>query len=114
MIFKYDSQVDESLARGGSYEITGTAAVESKQAWGFQSSDGAVVAAIKGVAIGTNCATLAEIRTAEVDISAIITNDLTVGLLPGVLYRADGYIITSIDLTSGSLHCYLMKTQISA
>lgn len=114
MIFKYDSQVDESLARGGSYEITGTDAVIDKQFWGFQSSDGAVIADIKGVAIGTNCATLAAIRAAEVDISAIITNSLAVGLLPGVLYRADGYIITSIDLTSGSLHCYKIKAQISA
>jgi len=114
MILKFDSQTDELLARGGSYDITGTDAVENKQFWGFNASDGAVIAAIKGVAVGTAVATLAEIRAAEVDISSLITNDLTQGLFAGVIYRADGYIITSIDLTSGSLHCYQMMTQISS
>ena len=114
MILKYDSRTDELLARSGSYDITGTDAVIDKQFWGFNASDGAVIAAIKGVALKTAVDTLAEIRAAEVDISAVITNDLTQGLFAGVIYRADGYIITSIDLTSGSLHCYQMMTQISS
>ena len=114
MNLKFDVQMDELLARGGSYDITGTDAVIDKQFWGFNASDGAVINAIKGVALKTAVTTLAEIRTAEVDISSLITNDLTQGLFAGVIYRADGYIITSIDLTSGSLHCYKMNTQISA
>jgi len=110
----FDDKLDELMARGGSYDITGTNAVESKQFWGFNASDGAVIAAIKGVALKTAVDTLAEIRAAEVDISAVITNDLTQGLFAGVIYRADGYIITSVDLTSGSLHCYKQLAQISA
>ena len=114
MILKYDSQTDELLARGGSFDISGTDAVEDKQFWGFNASDGAVINAIKGVALKTAVTTLAGIRAAEVDISAIITNDLAEGLFAGVIYRADGYIITSVDLTSGGLHCYQTNTQISA
>ena len=114
MNLAFDEQLDELLARGGSYDITGTNAVEDKQFWGFNASDGAVVAAIKGVALKTAVTTLAGIRAAEVDISAIITNDLSQGLFAGTIYRADGYIITSIDLTSGSIHAYKTNTQISA
>lgn len=110
----FDKQMDELLARGGSYDITGTDAVIDKQFWGFNASDGAVINAIKGVAVGTAVTDLASIRTEEVDISAEITNDLSQGLLAGTPYRADGYIITSIDLTSGSLHCFKTKAQISA
>ena len=110
----FDEQMDELLARGGSYDITGTDAVIDKQFWGFNASDGAVINAIKGVALKTSVTTLAGIRAAEVDISSLITNDLTQGLFAGVIYRADGYIITSIDLTSGSLHCFKTKAQISA
>lgn len=113
-ILHFDSQTDESLARGGSYDITGTDAVITKQFWGFNASDGAVINAIKGVAVKTSVGTLAAIRAAEVDISALITNDLSQGLLSSVLYRADGYIITSIDMTSGSLHAYQTIDQISA
>ena len=111
---QYDEQIDELLARGGSYDITGTDAVEDKQFWGFNASDGAVIHAIKGIPVKTAATTLAHIRAAEVDISAIITNDLTQGLFAGVIYRADGYIITSIGLTSGSLHAYKTNNQISA
>jgi len=114
MILKYDSQTDELLARGGSYDITGTDAVIDKQFWGFNASDGAVINTIKGVALKTAVTTLAGIRAAEVDISSVITNDISQGLFAGVIYRADGYIITSVDLTSGSLHCYKQLAQISA
>lgn len=114
MILKYDSQMDELLARGGSFDITGTDAVVNKQIWGFNASDGAVLNAIKGVAIGTNVADLAAIRAAEVDISAALLTAGTDPLFAGSIYRADGYIITSIDLTSGSLHCFKTKNQITA
>jgi hypothetical protein len=114
MNLTFDEQLDELLARGGSYDITGTDAVTAKQFWGFNASDGAVINVIKGVALKTSVTTLADITAAEVDISAIITNDITQGLFAGTIYRADGYIITNIDLTSGSLHCYKMNTQISA
>jgi hypothetical protein len=114
MILKFDSQLDELLARGGSFDITGTDAVINKQFWGFNASDGAVINAIKGVAVRTSVTDLASIRTAEVDISAIISNDITQGLFAGVIYRADGYIITSIDMTSGSVHAFKTLAQISA
>jgi hypothetical protein len=114
MILKYDSQLDEALARGGSFDITGTDAVIDKQFWGFNASDGAVINAIKGVALGTDVGDLAAIRTAEVDISAGLLTTVSDPLFAGVIYRSDGYIITSIDLTSGSLHLYKTKTQISA
>jgi hypothetical protein len=113
MILKYDGSLDEALARGGSFDISGTDAVIDKQFWGFNASDGAVINAIKGVALKAEVTTLAEIRAVEVDISAIISNDITQGLFAGVIYRADGYIITSVDLTSGSLHGYKTKDQIS-
>lgn len=115
MITQFDEQIDELLARGGSFDITGTTAVENKQIWGFNASDGAVINAIKGVALKTALTDLASIRAAEVDISGIITNDISQGLFAGVIYRARGYIITSIDLTSGSLHAYLTnQTQITS
>lgn len=110
----YDSQTDELLARGGSYDITGVAAHVSGQYWGFNASAGAVISDIKGVALKTAVTSLAEIRSAEVDISTVITNDISQGLFSGSPYRADGYIITSVTLTSGSLHAYKTNTQISA
>jgi hypothetical protein len=111
---KYDSQLDEALARGGSFDITGTTAVVNKQFWGFNASEGAVLEAIKGIPLGSTASTLALIRTAEVDISAGFLTTVTDPLFAGVIYRVDGYIITSVKLTSGSLHCYKTKTQISA
>jgi hypothetical protein len=114
MILKFDSQTDELLARGGSFDITGTDAVIDKQYWGFNASEGAVINAIKGVAVRTSVTTLAQIRTAEVDIKDYIVTSLAAGLMGGPIYRADGYIITSIDLTSGSLHCFKNLAQISA
>ena len=114
MILLFDKQIDELLGRGGSYDITGTDAVVNKQFWGFNASDGAVINAIKGVALKTSITTLAEIRAAEVDISAVLTNDISQGLLAGLIYRADGYIITSIDLTSGSIHAYKTNVQIES
>jgi len=114
MIFNYDSQMDELLARGGSFDITGTTAVTNKQFWGFNASDGAVINAILGVPLKTSAATLTAIRAAEVDISALILTGASDPLFAGCIYRADGYIITSIDLTSGSLHCYKTKEQVTA
>jgi hypothetical protein len=110
----YDSQTDELLARGGSFDITGTDAVINKQFWGFNASDGAVLNAIKGVAVKTTVTNLASIRTAEVDVSALLLTTVSDPLFAGTIYRVDGYIITSIDLTSGSLHCFKTKPQISA
>jgi hypothetical protein len=110
----YDSQVDEALARGGSFDITGTSAVINKQFMGFQASDGAVLAVIKGIPLNSTASTLALIRTAEVDLASYFLTTLTDPLFANALYRVDGYIITKIQLTSGSLHCYKTKTQISA
>ena len=110
----FDEQLDELLARGGSYDITGVVAHVSGQYWGFNASDGAIIADIKGVALKTSVATLAEIRAAEVDISTVITNDISQGLFAGTIYRADGYIITSVTLTSGSLHAYRINNQITS
>ena len=114
LILKFEPYEDEALARGGSFDITGTTAVVNKQFWGFNASDGAVLEAIKGVAVETKVASLAAIRAAEVDISGIFLTTVTDPLFAGVLYRADAYIITSIKLTSGSLHCYKRVNQISA
>jgi hypothetical protein len=110
----FDDQMDELLARGGSFDITGTTIVENKQFWGFNASDGAVLAAVKGIPLKTVTADLAAIRTAEVDISTMFLTTVSDPLFAGVIYRVDGYIITSIDLTSGSLHCYKTMVQISA
>lgn len=110
----YDSQMDEMLARGGSFDITGTTAVTDKQFWGFNASEGAVMESIKGIPLKSTASTLAAITAAEVDISSYFLTTVTDPLLGNVLYRADGYIITSIKLTSGTLHCYKMKDQISS
>ena len=109
----FDPQLDELLAREGTFDITGTTAVTNKQFWGFNASDGAVLEVLKGIPLKTVTADLAAITAAEVDITGLLTT-LTDPLFAGVIYRADGYIITNVKLTSGSLHCYLTKTQISA
>ena len=111
---KFEGYQDELLARGGTFDITGNTAVTNKQFWGFNASDGAVLAAIKGIPVNTAVTTLAEITTAEVDLAAHFLTALTDPLFAGVIYRVDGFIITSIDLTSGSLHCYKSLKQISA
>jgi hypothetical protein len=114
MIAKFDDQMDELLARGGTFDITGTDAVTNKQFWGFNAADGAVLNAIKGIPVKTAVTTLAGITAAEVDITAKFLTAGTDPLFAGVIYRVDGYIITNIDLTSGSLHCYMTNLQISA
>jgi hypothetical protein len=114
MTIVFDKQLDELLARGGSFDITGTDAVVNKQFWGFNASDGAVVAAIKGLPLKTVVTTLAGIRAAEVDISTLFLTTVSDPLFAGVIYRVDGYVITSVDLTSGSLHAYKTNTQITA
>jgi hypothetical protein len=115
-ILKFEDYNIELLARGGSFDITGTSAVINKQFWGFNASDGAVLDTIKGVPVSTTTkyANLAAIRSAEVDISGVILTGATDALFGGVIYRADGYIITYLKLTSGSLHCYKRVNQISA
>lgn len=110
----FDSHMDEMLGRGGTFDITGTELVENKQFWGFYASEGAVINAIKGIAIKTIANDLAAIRTAEVSLAAILLTGASDPLLGNTLYRADGYIITSIDLTSGTLHCLKTTRQISA
>lgn len=109
----YNSQIDELVARGGTFDITGTNAVTNKQFYGFDASDGAVLSVLKGIPIGTSVTTLAGITTAEVDLASFLLTALTDPLL-AKFYRVDGYIITNIKLTSGTLHCYKTKTQISA
>lgn len=110
----YDSDFSELLAVGGSFDITGVGAVTNKQFWGFNASDGAVLAVIKGIPLKTVVTTLAGITAAEVNLAAYFLTDLTDPLFAGVIYRVDGYVITNIQLTSGSLHLYKKETQISA
>lgn len=113
-ILKNDSQTDELLARGGSFDITGTTQVTNKQYWGFNASDGAILNAIKGVAVGTSVANLAAITAAEIDLSALLLTTASDPLFSGTIYRVKGYLITYLDLTSGSLHCFKTKNQISS
>lgn len=114
MIHKYDDQLQELLARGGTFDITGTNAVTNKQFWGFNASDGAVLNVLKGIPVNSNVTTLAGITAIEVDLLPILLTTGTDPLFAGVIYRVDGYIITNIDLTSGSLHCFKTKNQITA
>jgi len=114
MIHKYDDQLQELLARGGTFDITGTNAVTNKQFWGFNASDGAVLNVLKGIPVNSNVTTLADITAIEVDLLPILLTAGTDPLFAGVIYRVDGYIITNIDLTSGSLHCFKTKNQITA
>jgi hypothetical protein len=88
--------------------------VTSKQFWGFNASDGAVIDTIKGIPLKSTAATLASITAAEIDLSAKVLTGATDPLFAGVIYRVDGYIITNLKLTSGSLHGYKTNTQISA
>lgn len=110
----FDPQLDELLARGGSFDLTGTTALTTMQFWGFNASEGAVLEVLKGIPLGTSTADLAAITAAEVDITGELLTDGTDPLFAGVIYRVPGYIITNVKLTSGSLHCYKTKTQISA
>lgn len=108
----FDDQLDELLARGGTYDLNDTNALTTKQAWGFNASDGAVIATIKGIPLKSTASTYAQITAAEVDISSMVAKVLASGLFASVLYRVPGYIITKLQMTSGSLHLYLTKTQI--
>jgi outer membrane protein assembly factor BamB len=110
----FDGHADDLLARGGTFDITGTGAVTNKQFWGFNASDGAVLDTLKGIPVTGSLETLAEITAAEVDISGILLTAKTDPLFAGVIYRVDGYIITNVKLTSGSLHCYKTKNPVSA
>ena len=109
-----DDNLDELVARGGTFDITGTNAVTNKQFWGFNASDGAVLDTLKGIPEETSVTTLASITAAEVDLSAVMFTALSDPLFASVIYRADGYIITNVKLTSGSLHLYKTQTQITA
>lgn len=115
MIFKYDSPEEEAIAKGGTFDITGTGAVIDKQFSTFTPSDGAVLAVIKGVPATENIIlnTLSEIRDAEVDVTTVFLTALT-DALTADLYRVDGYIITYIQLTSGTIHAYKTINQVSA
>lgn len=110
----YDSNFEELLAKGGTYDINTTDAVTDKQFWGANITDDAVFTTIKGIPIGTIADTLAEITSAEVDLKAILEKDATVTGFAGSIYRANGHIITNVQLSAGKFHGYLMKTQISA
>jgi hypothetical protein len=113
MILQFDGFFSEMLARGGTFDITGTTAVEDKLLWGYNITDNAVIESIKGVAVKSEVTTLAEIRSAEVDISPLILTGASDQLFGNVIYRAAGYIITSIKLTSGKLHGYKLINQIT-
>ncbi len=110
----YDDQLDELLARGGTYDLNDTNALTTKQAWGFNATDGAVIATIKGIPLKSTASTYAQITAAEVDLSALVAKAIASGVFASVIYRVPGYIITNLQMTSGSLHLYLMKNQIVA
>jgi len=114
MIFKFDGNLDEALARGGIFDITGTAAVIDKQFFGFTPSYGAVLAVIKGVpvAVSTNLKTLAAIRAAEVDLAAFFLTALTDPLTDD-FYRVDGHIITYVQFASGTGRFYKTISQVT-
>lgn len=113
MILNFDSEVEEMTARGGSFDLTGTAALTSKQFWGFEASSGAVLNTLKGVKIGTAVTTLAAITSAEIDVTGLLLTGATDALFGSTVYRVDGYIITNVKLTSGSLHLYKIMQQIN-
>ena len=106
----YDEQMDEILARHGTFDITGTSAVSNKNFWGFTPEAGTVLAAIKGIPLKSTATTAAEITAAEVALESFFLTTLTDPLL-AQLYRVPGYIITHIQLTSGTLHCYKTEEQ---
>jgi hypothetical protein len=114
MLFKYDSPEEESLAKGGTFDITGTGAVIDKQFATFTPSAGAVLAVIKGVPATQNIIlnTLAEIRAVEVDLASFFLTALTDALTED-LYRVGGYIITYIQLASGTIHGYKTISQVT-
>ena len=114
MIHAYDTPINELLARSGSFDLTGTSAMITKQFWGFNASDGAVLDTIKGIPLKSTVSTYALITASEVDLSALVVTLKATGLIGGVIYRVPGYIITNLKLTSGSLHCYLQPKQIIA
>jgi hypothetical protein len=114
MILNFDSHLDELLAKGGTFDITGTSTVEDKQFWGFNAEEGTVINAIFGVPVKTSVTDTDDVRDEEEDIAALILTGDSDELFGGVLYRAPGYIITSIDLTSGSIHGFLLKNQVPA
>jgi hypothetical protein len=114
MIFEYDSQVDEMVVRGGTFDLTGTTAKTNMQFMGFHASDGAVLSVLKGIPLGTKVTTLAGITAVEVDLASFLLTALSDPLFANVPYRPDGYFITNVKLASGSLHLYKKKDQISA
>ena len=110
----YDNQIDEMIARYGTFDITGTDAVTDKMFYGFVASEGAVLAVIKGVPIKNAASSAAEVTAAEVDIESFFLTTLTDPLFGSIIYRADVYVITNIQLTSGSLHCIKTSKQPTA
>jgi hypothetical protein len=110
----YDQELQEIVARGGSFDLTGTTALTTQQFWGFSSSDGAVIDTIKGIPVKSTANTRALITAAEVDLKGFFLTGVSDPLFAGVPYRIDGYVITNIKLTSGSLHLYRKMQQITA
>jgi len=106
----YGEKLDELLARSGTFDITGTAAVSNKNFFAFTPSDGAVLEAIKGIPLKSAASTTTEITSAEVDLATYFLTTLTDPLV-NELYRVPGYIITHIKLTSGTIHGYLAEDQ---
>ena len=107
----FDRQIDELLARGGSFDITGTTALTTKKFFAFEAEEGTVLEVIKGIPLKSAAESAAEITAAEVALESFFLTALTDPLFGGALYRVPGYIITNIKLTSGSIHGYLMIDQ---
>jgi len=103
-MINYDEAQEEAVAKGGTYDIQGTGAIATKKIWGFIAGDTTVIEAISGVPIGTESPT-------AVSVLSMISNDATKALFTGQIYRVPGYVITSVKLTSGSLHCFLTGDQ---
>ena len=106
----YGEKLEELLARSGTFDITGTAAVSNMNFFAFTPSDGAVLEAIKGIPLKSAASTTAEITAAEADLASHFLTGLTDPLM-NELYRVPGYIITHIKLTSGTIHGYLAEDQ---
>lgn len=100
----FDEISEEALARGGTFDITGTAEVTDKKFWGFYAGENTIVASMSGIPVNNAVET-------EVSVLALLTNNAALPLFTAVPYRIPGYIITKVALTSGSLHTFLTNKQ---
>jgi hypothetical protein len=112
------NNLDALSGKYGTFDITGTTAVTTKNFFGFTASDGAVIDTIKGIPESSTAATYATRTAAEVDLKGFFLTGASDPLLNDVytIVGATGvrYIITNIKLTSGTLHCFKTRFQPTA